>query len=605
MGDWAGCSEANHQQQHNFHLAREGDNHYDLSATYAEAGREYVSQTADVGLHSNGLPRAQEIPRRVYAGPATMQNLFEGTSDKDKPPRNVCLHMEDATPISPLRSFDVDSLLAFPSSLAAFRTCLRWCPAKQVVYNIQADVHVEVEVRMQGLDGRFRTELRQLRNIPHLYLGTVDGFHQSAVYLFCPRLLDSIPDAGQRETNFLRNEQITRFVDQGMWPACRMYLEEDRVQHFPQSQGVAELNAQARGLEQRSSGNGRPSKQYATYPLQPAALGRIWEALQAQTRNPVNNLGDFEDSFLLLNAKGIKMDFKSSGSLFEAMSTFGDHLSSVLDMDYVQRTLIDVGGEICPPSALSHTSGSNSDASTYLWKKCCLEEIYKSLVDHGFEGKKGRSTMYHVGFLRDAACLTVEPPKRCWIREGGLVYCQWYASAKEIGNAQSCYPFQFDRLVELAVDESLWRANAVNAKTGRADGRVSLAQSYQTSKNRIREAYRASENTSYGLRTELRLEWPLFEAVRELAQETEQRHEPPDRLPASPRSAWLLTTLSYTRFMLGNYHKLILALETASITSPRTGIPLERTRLMATLIKCLQMFANGDLSWEPALWYDY
>ena len=56
--------------------------------------------------------------------------------------------------------------------------------------------------------------------------------------------------------------------------------------------------------------------------------------------------------------------------------------------------------------------------------------------------------------------------------------------------------------------------------------------------------------------------------------------------------------------MLGNYNKLTSTLEIASLTSAQSGVPLERTRLMTALIKCLQMFENGNLAQEPALWFE-
>jgi len=144
-----------------------------------------------------------------------------------------------------------------------------------------------------------------------------------------------------------------------------------------------------------------------------------------------------------LNVKGFKMDFKVSGSLSKTMSNFNDHLSLVLDMSHVSRTMLDLGGEVCPYSINPTPTDVNTNSNTlvYLWRSCCLNRIHQSLVGDGFKGKQGHVKLYNVGFLRDAACMTIKPPTRCWMHESGFIYGQWYVSAKEIGNAQACYPF--------------------------------------------------------------------------------------------------------------------------------------------------------------------
>jgi hypothetical protein len=60
-------------------------------------------------------------------------------------------------------------------------------------------------------------------------------------------------------------------------------------------------------------------------------------------------------------------------------------------------------------------------------------------------------------------------------------------------------------------------------------------------------------------------------------------------------------TKNYTEFMLGNYEKLMLALEIAVLTNAKIGIVLKRSRVMIVLLKCLQEFANSDLSRYRAL----
>jgi len=581
-------------------MARGGDNHHDLSATYQDLRGMGPSFKAETGLYSDGFPGNRGMPRRVYTKATVLADLFEGSASTEEPVRNVCLHEEAAASAAPLRSFDIDSVLAFPRSFAAFRQGFRWCPAKQVSYNIQTDVHVERQVEFHGPDGKIRRHLRHLRDIPHLYLGSVDGFRHGAVYLFFPWLIE-----GDRKFTYLADDQAVRFFDRGMWPACRQYLEEDRVQHFPPTQRMAELNARAKGMERQTYLRERGLKQYATYPLQPDKLHRIWETLQARIRDPANGLGDFRDGFLLVNVKGVKMDFKVTGSLAQAMGRFEARLAQIFHFDLMDQVIQDIGGEVCPPLPGS-THGADDpggEALVYLWKRCCLERQHRSLLEDGFDGKNGRAEFFHVGFLRDAAGMTLVPPKRCWIRQGGWLYGQWYASEKEIVDAQTCHPFGREALDELAIDAGIWKANVKSAKLSHVKARESLVSSYHASKVRARQAYRASETTSFGVRMEFRVDWHLFQAIKRRALDLEARADPPCRLPSHPPSVWPLTTRNYARFMLGNYEKFTSALEIASITSPQTGVPLERTRLMIVLIKALRGFASSDLARESTLWY--
>jgi hypothetical protein len=68
---------------------------------------------------------------------------------------------------------------------------------------------------------------------------------------------------------------------------------------------------------------------------------------------------------------------------------------------------------------------------------------------------KRNTTFYSIGFLRDAACMTLVPPKTSSAQRGGWVYGQWYSSVKRIGDAVANYPFNHKDLQELAVDEGV------------------------------------------------------------------------------------------------------------------------------------------------------
>jgi hypothetical protein len=81
--------------------------------------------------------------------------------------------------VEPRQSIDFDALLVFTRTLGAFRRGFRYCPAKGVKYQIRNDLHVQRHVYWVDEKDRPRRRLRPLRDIPHLYVGTVDGFRGS------------------------------------------------------------------------------------------------------------------------------------------------------------------------------------------------------------------------------------------------------------------------------------------------------------------------------------------------------------------------------------------------------------------------------------------
>jgi hypothetical protein len=103
---------------------------------------------------------------------------------------------------------------------------------------------------------------------------------------------------------------------------------------------------------------------------------------------------------------------------------------------------------------------------------------------------------------------------------------------------------------------------------------------------------------------EFRTNRALFLTIKQLAAEWERERDMPVRLMTHPPSVWPIMTKKYAEFMLGNYEKLTSALKIAILISVKTGIILKRSRMMMVLLKCLQEFANSDLTRHPTLWYD-
>ena len=256
---------------------------------------------------------------------------------------------------------------------------------------------------------------------------------------------------------------------------------------------------------------------------------------------------------------------------------------------------------------MSADEGEN-EAQTYLWRRCCLEKIQRSLARDGFGRTRGKVSLYAQGFLRDVASLTVETPVAGYLRQGGLYYLQWYNSIKEVADAQKCFPFQHERLCELAVDDELWKADLRSDRGASSGTRAALMESYLHGKRRLREAYASARQTSYGARFEGRFDLDCLDLMveRGVAYESRRRHDRRRRreLERAPQAMWAVTTESYARFMLGNYDKFTMAFEVVRLTSRRSAISLARTKVLTCLLTCLRAFANTAMERDALLWYD-
>ena len=126
---------------------------------------------------------------------------------------------------------------------------------------------------------------------------------------------------------------------------------------------------------------------------------------------------------------------------------------------------------------------------------------------------KGRGQRYFTqNMLYEASSLTSVTPKRSKLRDGGLIYSQFYSSVKEVSDATKCFPFENDGLEELALDPQI-RQGARHASGGhRRDAKI-LERAYCASKHRAYHALLDSRKKSFGIREEHRICWSLFQGL--------------------------------------------------------------------------------------------
>ena len=111
---------------------------------------------------------------------------------------------------------------------------------------------------------------------------------------------------------------------------------------------------------------------------------------------------------------------------------------------------------------------------------------------------------YTQNMLHEVSSLSSCTPRRSKLREGGLIYSQFYGSVKEISDASKRIPFDNEGLEELAIDPQILKG-ARNAAGGNMRDKKVLELAYCASKRRANVATRDSVNKSFGIREEHRI----------------------------------------------------------------------------------------------------
>lgn len=124
--------------------------------------------------------------------------------------------------------------------------------------------------------------------------------------------------------------------------------------------------------------------------------------------------------------------------------------------------------------------------------------------------KGARGQLYFKeNMLHKAYSLNSVTPERSKLREGGLIYSQFYSSVKELSDAAKCKPFDHDSLEEIALDPQIRQGAQALAGGSRRDAKV-IKTAYIASKKRARYALKDSLYKSFGCREEHRLRWSSF-----------------------------------------------------------------------------------------------
>ena len=360
-----------------------------------------------------------------------------------------------------LLQFDIDSILALPSSLAIASQGMSINPHPSFMQNICSDLHIKLPLPSSVSS----TRSARICDIPHFQLGNLVGPLNITIYIIFPGFY-----CDDRPTNFPTQDQLVRFFDNLFLPALYDNTSADYLQHLSVSYEDARLRALASGAEKLSGFDSSQSNsriQLLCYHLPNKLLCDLWESVLAKTQLPGNH--DFKGIQIFLNAKNMKTETKrpTSQSYFTEFLTLW---SESCNGSYLHphTTWIDYGKEIVYPVArIIRVDDATDDVDhphVHLWRKCCLKKLVEDArkqaqVDKGFV-----VTYYHWVQTDEAASMTMVANKSNIFSIGGLAYSQYYMSTKEMFDAAKTYPFANRSLEALAVD--LYLTKAIQATGG-------------------------------------------------------------------------------------------------------------------------------------------
>lgn len=599
-----GCPPEQHQEQLDQHRDTVGNDHHGLNDIFNDPNFPSVLALPD-------MISVDRLSRQTAPTPAQWQAMYCGVSPEpqnaDQRPMHVCLHKEETRPIETDVTFDIDSFLGFFRSLAAARQGILYQPAPLMRQNVTTDVHIQTKVYDQTDDPEEapRSSLAMLKNVPHFLLGRLWGATEISVHVLFPHL-----SVVQEKFVSLTKDQISRWLDHIFHPAVYRFCRAHYTQHLPSSYRHALANSKAHQVEGRQIETASyQAQQSIVYHLQPEYLDQIWDDI-LNTINHTPGFGDFREPQLYFSAKGTKLAFKTSPlrpTLLEAMEKFHSYLNSQIDLDlvFLDRLYIDIGKEICPylGTVFTQRPPPGDVPQVYLWKRCCLEHYIHEMYDGEPPAKGGQGQRYYdQNMLYDAASLTSVTPKKSKLREGGLIYSQFYASVKEISDAMKRIPFDNDGLEELALDPQIRQGARNLARGHRRDVKI-IERGYCKSKGRAQDALRDSESKSFGIRSEHRTAWALFLAL--LARLRQADPEDWDIvLDECPSYAWAVNTDVYLNFLWRSADKFATGFEVVRAHCHRELITWEQTKIMAMFLRCLRfVFGGHQLQQESALWW--
>lgn len=531
----------------------------------------------------------------------------------------------------PETSFDVDSLCAFPTSLAVARQGLNWFPQQYQPLNLSSSVHLGLQVPSLNQKGREVQSWQPLHQIRHFCFGGVIGMSGLLLYVMFPqynfiRDLDRGSGNGagagastkDKVITLMRREDEVMLIDEIILPAIYKVVQSANIlQHYPTSAASIKANALAGGKEKYVKVS-HLREQFLSYVIKPEHLDAIWQGMR-QRINSTLRFACFQQPTLFLNQKNSKVNYMSPG-LQGALGEWHAHWATATNAEFLnkEQVYVDVGKQVTSPSAkLPGQQDRTCLAETFLYRRCCLESFTKrwkamasasatASASASASASAATSSMftcvpYMWATLRDAGSQTVAAAPSSQAFRDGYVYSQFYNLVKGPFDAAKVYIFNNDSLETIALDPAYVRS------LHKVGGAAAFSQkacltSYLYSKTRAHVNLADCRSKSYGTREEHRLSLHMVEEILCLWQ-TWEKAPVPVPVPA-PLPYYVIPTADVFAFIRAQLNKYCLLFEHVLAWTNETH-SLPEFIMMVLALRALRFsYGSAQLSREALLYKD-
>ncbi|EWY79585.1 hypothetical protein FOYG_17279 [Fusarium oxysporum NRRL 32931] len=576
---------------------------------------------------------------------AACQIALEGSSSGGAPP-NLCLPTKHrlGQPFTDdliQKTYDVDSICSFPSSLAVAKLGIQWYPQPYAIFNHIDNVHLSIDIpsntfyqnnsHSQGTHQR----RRPLHHVPNYCLGRIQGLIDTFIWVFFPALCSHYTHDDPYLQTCLPKDEYSRWYDQILLPAITAAVQDPNIlQYIPKSRHIAQCSSRARqesiSTERLKEVNantdvlGQGSRSNAlSYILQHRHLGAIWQGVQSRAAA----FPQFAGIRLYMGAKNLKLAYMHA-DITQTIHDWRNQWNAAVDEEFLDpcSTYIDIGRQYTP------RPGSAAETNVLLWRRCCLKRLWRQrqawsrrynaigLADQSPPEssdplkKPGaapiRLAEYPWVTMRDAVDMTITPTHKSREVLEGLLYSQFYNLIKIPFDVAKQYPFQNPQLEKMALDPS-YLADCEGSTRGSHANQASLKLAYRLSKLRVRASL-VPDGTDgvpipfiYGVRAEDRLSLTLLQRIlphlvsSQTAAQTDHDQASAEREPPF----FAIQSRTVARFLHGNINRYCFLFEyIKSQTGPRYSLP--ETIVMAVALRSLRFTMSGIIAKESVLWRD-
>jgi hypothetical protein len=556
-------------------------------------------------LHTAGERRA------LYSGLQT---------DMDEPSERIKIDATlDSEPCpTACQYFDRDSFIAFATSLAVAAKGLNIYTQQGLLSNMTSGLHLptrSIPICHGNDDGDEVTGASRSRKvrvdlIPNACLGRFIGDDAVTVNIFFPHLFDVAKhhdEFHQGHGRKLTDAQYNKFMDEIFLPALYKGSSAAVSQEYPGSGRHAQLNSQAKYSELRSKKTEMvPRQQALVHPISANRLSQIQRTINERAARPGNH--EFRDSFLIIQAKGLKLDEVKSDCWSTMTERLREWRQRIFNTRYLseETTFVDIAQTIVP----DHTSifglpdCLHRPGQSLFWREDYLRRFFSWLDSGSSDGQKKAPAFWPVALLKYIAGATNEYSSSTDLHQYGLLYVQFYSSFKNLLAAADTYAFQNKDIPNLGIGASQMEQLQRMAGTVSVDVKC-LIQAYLHCKVRCHEALTACLEKSYGLRQEYRVSWKPFKLIdaemRRLATTAVISSRSPSQF------GWIaLPTQRIGAWYRWNLNKFCFGFEMLRSFSPDASIPWDHSRIMLLFLMCLSAFLGGEHPHTmPRLWLEY